>query len=191
MKDAILWNLEVNFFHFLEKFSLVLLQMTNYTFSPWKMEKRMQYVLNYSSTRVLSTENQNYPISWWIPSLGQMSKIGSYTNKMKWENSTVQLINGLVKAAGMHCMLIMILWLLKKQPTNDLLLYFFLLEYSIDILDKKKPFRKTCFLLLLVNQSENLSGQSYKNSHRLRLPGGGEGSGGGGHKIETMPMAMK
>ena len=56
---------------------------------------------------------------------------------MKWENSTVQLINGLVKAAGMHCMLIMILWLLKKQPTNDLLLYFFLLEYSIDILDKK------------------------------------------------------
>ena len=56
---------------------------------------------------------------------------------MKWENSTVQLINRLVKAAGMHCMLIMILWLLKKQPTNDLLLYFFLLEYSIDILDKK------------------------------------------------------
>jgi len=31
-----------------------------------------------------------------------MSKISSYTNKMKWENSTVQLINGLVKAAGMH-----------------------------------------------------------------------------------------
>ena len=56
---------------------------------------------------------------------------------MKSENSTVQLINRLVKAAGMHCMLIMILWLLKKQPTNDLLLYFFLLEYSIDILDKK------------------------------------------------------
>ena len=58
---------------------------------------------------------------------------------MKWENSTVQLINGLVKAAGMHCMLIMILWLLKKQPTKDLLLYSFLLEYSIDILDKKNP----------------------------------------------------
>ena len=58
---------------------------------------------------------------------------------MKWENSTVQLINGLVKAAGMHCMLIMILWLLKKQPTKDLLFYSFLLEYSIDILDKKNP----------------------------------------------------
>ena len=145
MKDAILWNLEVNFFHFLEKFSLVLLQMTNYIFSPWKMEKRMQYVLNYSSTRVLSTENQNYPISWWIPSLGQMSKIGSYTNKMKWENSNVQLINGLAKAARMHCMLIMILWLLKKRPTNDLLLYFFLLEYSIDILDKKNPSEKPAF----------------------------------------------
>ena len=56
---------------------------------------------------------------------------------MNWKNSTVQLINGLVKAAGMHCMLIMILWLLKKQPTKDLLLYSFLLEYLIDILDKK------------------------------------------------------
>ena len=145
MKDAILWNLEVNFFHFLEKFSLVLLQMTNYIFSPWKMEKRMQYVLNYSSTRVLSTENQNYPISWWIPSLGQMSKISSYTNKMKWENSNIQLINGLVKAACMHCRLIMILWLLKQQPTNDLLLYFFLLEYSIDILDKKNSSEKPAF----------------------------------------------
>ena len=44
-----------------------------------------------------------------------MSKKSGYTNKMKWENSTVQLINGLVKAAGMHCILIMILWLLKKQ----------------------------------------------------------------------------
>ena len=64
---------------------------------------------------------------------------------MKWENSNVQLINGLVKAAGMHCMLIMILWLLKKQPTNDLLLYFFLLEYSIDILDKKNPSEKPAF----------------------------------------------
>ena len=29
-----------------------------------------------------------------------MSKISGYTNKMKWENSTVQLINWLVKAAG-------------------------------------------------------------------------------------------
>ena len=42
---------------------------------------------------------------------------------MKRENSTVQLINRLVKAAGMHRMLIMILWLLKKKnrPTKDLL----------------------------------------------------------------------
>ena len=138
----------------------------------------MQYVLNYSSTRVLSTENQNYPISWWIPSFGQMSKISSYTNKMKWENSNIQLINGLVKAARMHCRLIMILWLLKQQPTNDLLLYLFLLEYSIDILDKKKPFRKTCFLLLLLNQSENLSGQP----HKTLIDWGYRGGEGGGRE---------
>ena len=50
----------------------------------------MQYALNYSGTRFLSIENQNYSISWWIPSEGQMSKISGYTNKMKWENSTVQ-----------------------------------------------------------------------------------------------------
>ena len=58
---------------------------------------------------------------------------------MKSENSTVQLTNGLVKAAGMHCMLIMILWPLKKnnRPMKDLLLYYsFLLEYLIDVLDK-------------------------------------------------------
>ena len=29
-----------------------------------------------------------------------MSKISGHTDKMKWENSTVQLINWLVKAAG-------------------------------------------------------------------------------------------
>ena len=109
---------------------------------------------------------------------------------MKWENSTVQLINGLVKAAGMHCMLIMILWLLKKQPTNDLLLYFFLLEYLIDILNKK-PFKKTFPLLLLLNQSENLSGKPRKKPHRLRLAGGGGRAGEEGHKTETMNMDMK
>ena len=76
---------------------------------------------------------------------------------MKWGNSTVQLINGLVKAAGMQCMLIMILWQLKNnQPMIILLLYFFLLEYLIDILDKNP-----CLLLLLLNQSENLSGQPH------------------------------
>ena len=65
---------------------------------------------------------------------------------MKWGNSTVQLINGLVKAAGMQCMLIMILCQLKNnQPMIILLLYFFLLEYSIDILDKKNPSEKPAF----------------------------------------------
>ena len=44
----------------------------------------------------------------------------------------------------------------KKQSTNDLLLYSFLLEYLIDILDKKP-----CLLLLLLNQSEHLSGQPH------------------------------
>ena len=29
----------------------------------------MQYSLNYSVTRFLSTENCNYSVSWWIPSL--------------------------------------------------------------------------------------------------------------------------
>ena len=28
----------------------------------------MQYALNYSGTRFLSTKNQNYSMSWWIPS---------------------------------------------------------------------------------------------------------------------------
>ena len=28
----------------------------------------MQYALNYSGTRFLSTENQNYSMFWWIPS---------------------------------------------------------------------------------------------------------------------------
>ena len=92
---------------------------------------------------------------------------------MKWENSTVQLINGLVKAAGMHCMLIMILWLLKKQPTNDLLLYFFLLEYLIDILDKKNPWEKPAFYYYYWTNQKISQGQPHKNPHRLRLAGGG------------------
>ena len=107
---------------------------------------------------------------------------------MNWKNSTVQLINGLVKAAGMHCMLIMILWLLKKQPTKDLLLYSFLLEYLIDILDKKNP---AFYYYYWTNQKiSQLS--LIKNPHRLRLAGvGGGGEGVGGQKIEIMHMAMK
>ena len=68
---------------------------------------------------------------------------------------------------------------------------FFSLSIRLMFWIKKKPFRKTCLLLLLLNQSENLSGQPHKNPHRLRLAGGGAGgSGGGGHKIEIMHMAM-
>ena len=97
---------------------------------------------------------------------------------MNWKNSTVQLINGLVKAAGMHCMLIMILWLLKKQPTKDLLLYSFLLEYLIDILDKKNP---AFYYYYWTNQKiSQLS--LIKNPHRLRLAGVGGGGGSGGTK---------
>ena len=51
-----------------KKLSLVLLQMTNYIFSPWKKEKRMRYCLSYSGTGFLSTKNRNYSIFWWIPS---------------------------------------------------------------------------------------------------------------------------
>ena len=46
-----LWNLTFIFSDSHEKFSLGLLQMTNYIFSPWKMYKRMQHALNYSDTR--------------------------------------------------------------------------------------------------------------------------------------------
>ena len=98
---------------------------------------------------------------------------------MKWENSTVQLINGLVKAAGMHCMLIMILWLLKKQPTNDLLLYFFLLEYSIDILDKKNPSEKPAFYYYYWTNQKISQASPIKPSSIEVTGGGGEGSGGG------------
>ena len=68
---------------------------------------------------------------------------------MKWENSTVQLINWLVKAAGARYALCVdhdsVTVKKKNRPTNDLLLYFFLLEYSIDILDKKNPSEKPAF----------------------------------------------
>ena len=50
----------------------------------------------------------------------------------------------------------------KNRPTKDLLLHSFLLEYLIDVLDKT-PLRKTCLTLLLLTQSENLSGQPHKN----------------------------
>ena len=96
---------------------------------------------------------------------------------MTSENSIVQLINRLVKAAGMHCMLIMILWLLKKQPTKDLLLYSFLLEYLIDILDKNPAFYYYYWTNQKISQASPI-----KNPHRLRLAGvegGGGGAGGG------------
>ena len=37
--------------------SLVLLQITNYIYSSWKVYKRMRYGLKYSGRRFLSTEN--------------------------------------------------------------------------------------------------------------------------------------
>ena len=49
VQDVILWSLT---------FSLVLLQITNYIYSPWKMWTRMEYFLNYSGTRVLCSENR-------------------------------------------------------------------------------------------------------------------------------------
>ena len=61
LPDCVLTILVKFDIHFLgplrEKFSLVLLQMTNCIFSRWKMLKRMQYTLNYSGSRFLSTEN--------------------------------------------------------------------------------------------------------------------------------------
>ena len=41
-----------------QKFSLVLLQITNYIYSPWKMLKRMRYYLNYSGTRFFPLKNE-------------------------------------------------------------------------------------------------------------------------------------
>ena len=49
----------------------------------------------------------------------------------------------------------------KNRPTKDLLLYSFLLEYLIDVLDKNTPQKN--LLLLLLTRSENLSGQPHKN----------------------------
>ena len=46
VQDIILWNLMVIFLGSHKKFSLVLLQMTTYIFSPWKILKRMKYALN-------------------------------------------------------------------------------------------------------------------------------------------------
>ena len=57
VQSQFLWNLTFIFSDFHEKYSLVLLQMIYYIFSRWKMYKRMQYSLNYSGTRFLSTEN--------------------------------------------------------------------------------------------------------------------------------------
>ena len=57
VKNVILLTLTFIFSGSHKKFSLVLLQMTNYIFSPWKMQKGMQYTLNYSRTRFLSIEN--------------------------------------------------------------------------------------------------------------------------------------
>ena len=95
---------------------------------------------------------------------------------MKWQNSTVQLINGLVKAARMRCMLIMILWLLKKQPTKDLLLYSFLLEYLIDILDKKNP---AFYYYYWTNQKISQASPIKTSSIEVTGGGGREGRGGG------------
>ena len=104
---------------------------------------------------------------------------------MKWENSTVQLINWLVKAAGARYALCVdhgsvTVKKKKNRPTKDLLLYSFLLEYLIDVLDKT-PLRKTYLLLLLLTQSENLSGQPHK---------GYRGGGGGIKYIEKLHIAM-
>ena len=68
VRDVILWYLTFIFSGSHMKFSLVLLQITNFIFSPWKILNRMQYALNYSGTTFLSTESENYSISWWIPS---------------------------------------------------------------------------------------------------------------------------
>ena len=52
---TILTKFEIHSPHSHEKFSLVLLQTTNYILSSWKM--RMQYSLIYSGTKFLPTEN--------------------------------------------------------------------------------------------------------------------------------------
>ena len=41
-----------------EIFFVVIKYITNYIFSPWNGQKRMQYALNYSGTRILSNENK-------------------------------------------------------------------------------------------------------------------------------------
>ena len=60
-KQVIFWKC-CEIWHFIfsgshKKFSLVLLQLTKYIHSSWKMQKRMGHCLNYPDTRFLSTEN--------------------------------------------------------------------------------------------------------------------------------------
>ena len=56
---SILWNLKFIFSGSHKKLlSLVLLQITNYTYSPGKVWKRIRYRLKYSGTRFLPTENK-------------------------------------------------------------------------------------------------------------------------------------
>ena len=55
---VILLNLTFIFSGSHKKFSLVLLQITNYIYSPLKnCDKKMRYCLNYSGTMFSSTEN--------------------------------------------------------------------------------------------------------------------------------------
>ena len=50
-------NLKFIFSGSRKKLSLVLLQITNYIYSSWKVYKKMRYGLKYSGRRFLSTEN--------------------------------------------------------------------------------------------------------------------------------------
>ena len=52
-----LWSLKFIFSGSGKKLSLVLLQITNYIYSSWKVYKRMRYGLKYSGGRFLSPEN--------------------------------------------------------------------------------------------------------------------------------------
>ena len=96
VREVILRNLTFIFSGSHMKFSLVLLQITNYIFSPWKILNRMQYALNYSGTRFLSTESENYSISWWIPPWRFITvKICVYQELSRWVERNLFCCNNL------------------------------------------------------------------------------------------------
>ena len=84
MQDVILWNVKFLFSGSHEKSSLVLLQIANYIYSPWKMYKRKQHCFNYSDTRffLLKIKITQFPdgfhLNFWLAGHGTSLSKGDW-----------------------------------------------------------------------------------------------------------------